>query len=231
MRKTPQLSSQMVCDMTGHTVFQVRFVSTQGEVVQKTLTPEDYASLIGASLKETKRSFWRIKQDFLPEGFIDGCISDANNYMIAFKVKGMVRPFAHTSGVYQIPYPDLVFVLTMGRGRLMHKEVYAMKEGDSETLYQYPFGNVSQSGDICMGNINLAEIKENGPQMFADLFFLGKTNNDYYHEGSHISSKWSQEELLRRLDGKKKFPARLLIQNRGFQSLSEIRNAISKAAA
>ena len=231
MRKTPKLESRLICDQTGHSVFEVTFTSTSGETVRRILTPEDYADLLGASLKETKRNFWRIRKDFLPEGFVDGCISDENNYVVAFKVKGCVRPFLHTSGMYQIPFPDLLFIVKMNKGRISGKEVYAMKKGDGDTLYQYPFGNVSTCGSICMGNIETSEIKENGPEMFAELFFLGKTNNDYFGEGSHINAKWSQEQLLQKLDGKKEFPERLLKQNSGFHELSAVREMIKKTAA
>lgn len=231
MRKTPKLESQMICDMAGNSVFLVRYTSTSGEVIQKTVSAEDYAGLIGASLKETKMNYWRIQPEFIPEGFIDGCIAGNSNYQVVFKVKGAVRTFCHTSGTYSIPYPDLVFFLEMKRGRINSKCVFALKKGNNETLYQYPFGNVSTSGNICTGNINLAEVKEYGPQMFAELFFLGKTNNDYFHEGSHISTKWSQEELLRRLDGKKEFPERLLKESGGAKTLSDIKKKIAKTAA
>ena len=226
MRKTPVMESHTICDIAGHTLFVVRFTDTSGEVIQKTLSPEDYADLITGSLKED-RAYWRIRPDFIPEGFVDGCISDNSNYLIAFKVKGRQRPFDHKSGIYNIPFPDLVFFIRMGRGRILDKEVYALKEG-SDVLYQYPFGNVSTSGSICSGNIDLDEVRKEGPAMFAELFFLGKTNNDYFGTGSHITTGWSQEELLRRLDGKKKFPERLLKESWGMKSLHDITNKIAK---
>jgi hypothetical protein len=204
----PFMESRTLCDETGHTLFLVRFTTARGEVIEKTLKPEDYVSLIGGSLKED-RSYWRIRKDLIPEGFVDGCISDDNNYYMAFKVEGKVRPLVHTSGQYMIPYPDLLFVLRMRQGYLEKKSVYALKKG-CEELYRYPFGNVSTTGSICTGNIELDEVRTIGPMMFTELFFLGKTNNDYFHEGSHIKPKWSQEELLRKLEGKETFPVRLL---------------------
>ena len=203
-----EMVSRTINDKVGHTMFEVTFTTGKGEVVRKVLNPEEYASLIGASLKEVRQKSWRLKPEMIPEGFLDGVIADPKNYHIAFKVKGQVRHFVHTSGSYLIPFPDLVFVVRVSKG-IVGGSVYALKDGD-DTLYQYPFGNVSTAGKICFGNIDPSAVVKRGPAVMTELFFTGKTNNDYIHEGSHIRSKLTQEELLQQLNGKKKFPKRLL---------------------
>ena len=226
MRKAPQIESRTICDETGHTLFVVKYTTPRGEVLQKTLSPEDYIKLIGGSLREECR-YWRVRQDFLPEGFIDGAIGDESNYIIAFKVPGEVRFFAHTSGNYNIPYPDLIFVLQMKKGSIWKKLCFGLGK-DGDTLYHYPFGNVSADGGICMGNIELDEIRSGGPATFAELFFLGKTNNDYVSHGCPVKGNLSQEMFLKKLDGKKKFPERLLVPCEGqLKRVADIKKMIS----
>ena len=229
MRKDPYMESRTILDSTGHTLFKVRYVTARGEVIEKTLTPDAYAKVVGGSVKED-RSYWRIRRDFLPEGFIDGAISDDSNYIIAFKVPGMQRFFAHTSGNYSIPYPDLLFVLELKKGCVNTKLCFALK-GEDGMLYHYPFGNVSSSGSICTGSIELDEVRKYGPGAFSELFFLGKTNNDYVSAGVPVNGKFTQQELLEKLDGKKKFPSRLLTPMKGeYTRLADIKKLISKRA-
>ena len=229
-RKEPVMESRTLIDDTGHTFFNVRFTTVKGEIIEKVLTPQDYVSLLGSSLK-VDRTYWRINRELIPEGFVDGCVSDDYNYKMAFKVKGQVRQLVHTSGQYMVPFPDLLFVLDVKDGRPVEKCVYALKKRGDD-LYRYPFGNVSTSGHICTGNISLSEVRTGGPMMFAELFFLGKTNNDYFDEGTHIKTKWSQDELLRRIEGKESFPERLLLPTEAeYRTVGDIVKDIKKLAS
>ncbi len=188
---------------------KVSLSGLKGNVVTRTLPFEDFKSLIGLSEKPVE-SWIRVPKGFIPgsedSGYLDGYICDGG-WSAVWKVKGTVRQLIHTSGHYRVPFPDLIFSVMIKNGIMCSSFVFAL---DGDRVCQYPFGNVSVDGSICMGNIHLPKnpvIKD-----FEEEFFLGKTNNDYFHSGSHVKVKYSQDELLRRLSGKETFPKRWLIK-------------------
>lgn len=180
------------------------------EVVERTMTVSDFLKLFGDSL-EVKPTFQKIEGDWLPDKYYDLQFFDTENWGIVFPVKTAKRLLVHTSGQYEVWYPNLVFFLMVRNGAITEKNCFAVKEvvPDAE-LYRYPFGNVSSSGSICMGNIDIDVRK--GPMAFLDEFFLGVTNNDYYSSDCAVTQKWSQSKLLENLSKESSFPAKWLKQ-------------------
>lgn len=202
--------SEALQDMTGHTLFRVIYTQKDGKEIIKTISLEDYLSLLGSSVKE-ELQYSYIPEGFYPAGYIGGSFADTKNYTAVWKVEARKRTINHTrAGRKMIPFPSLVFGLRVDRGYAQGR-VFALKNGNK--LYQYPFGNVSTSGSICMGNIS--SCTEEGPQIFEDDFFAGVTNDDYFSPGSHVSLKCSQVDLISKLVDKEKFPDKWLIGSSG----------------
>ncbi len=202
-------TGQVYMKTTYASSFNVTLSETKGTVVTRTTPFDEYKSLLGVSSKE-KMSWIHCPKGFIPgsedSGYLDGYLSE-DGWSAVWREKAAVRQLIHTSGHYRIPFPDLLFFVKMVKGIAQSKMVWAIDEND--TLYQYPFGNVSTRGDICMGNICLEDKSIKG---FSEEFFLGKTNNDYFHPRDHVKVSYPQDELLRRLDKKKEFPKRWLIK-------------------
>ena len=201
-----KIFSESVQDRAGNDAMKVRIVGVDGDEMIKTISLADYFDLFNQSL-EREASYVNINPLHMPNGYIKGLFADENTYKLLWKVKGKNRQLIHTSGHYRVPFPDLVFLLCVKNNVITKKRVWAVdNEGQ---MYQYPFGNVDTSGNICMGNISTRI--ENGASSFEEDFFLGITNNDYFsEEGSHIVPMWSQEKLLRELSKEKVFPQRWL---------------------
>jgi len=203
------LESKTVHDKLGRELMRVVLYDDKGRQKEtRTLSMENYFGLLGRNLKETKR-FVEIRNDRLPKGYITGWYADDDNYTVIFKVAGKTRQFVYRDGGhYRIPYPDLVFVVGVRKGQIIEKYTYVID--DKDNLFQYPFGNVSTQGAICTGNI---DIKGLTLDEFAEEFFLGVTNDDYWQQGNHISPKsFSQKQMLEKLDGKDKFPMKWLLK-------------------
>ena len=204
-----KMYSESVTDKTGHILMKTRIETESGQVTERTLSWEDYISLIGGSAK-VEEAYTPINPGFMPEGLVSAKVASKDTWKCVWREPAKVRQFVHLSGHYRIPFPDLVFSVQVKKGTVLNKHVFAVK-GEQDMLYRYPFGNVSpSSGSICMGNIKIDGLEDH-ISAFSEEFFFGKTNNDYFHPGSHVKPKFTQEELLRRLDGKSKFPAKWLL--------------------
>ncbi len=213
-----KIVSETIQNATGQVYFRtvtasdlnVSLSDIRGDVSTRTLPYDEYMSLLGGSVKKRDEKKWvKIPDNFIPgskeAGLITGYLTD-KGWSCVWRVKGTQRQFVHKSGHYRIPFPDLLFYVRKAGGYLRY--VWAIDEKDN--IYQYPFGNVDTSGSICMGNISLEDCDTFTD--FTEEFFLGKTNNDYFHPGNHVKVMYGQDELLRRLDGKDKFPKKWLIK-------------------
>ena len=210
-------ASQALETETGQTLFRVILKEDSGRELIKTLTVDDYLSLLGSSIRHNL-DYSSLPASFFPEGYIHGYIANPENYSMIWRHSARLHQMNHSViGRHLIPFPELVFGLTIKDGYIRDARVFATKGGDD--LYQYPFGNVSEAGHICMGNISVQGLNE-GPQAFEDDFFAGVTNNDYFKPGSHVTLKCTQEALIKKLEGKDKFPDRYL--KRGAQSSPHI---------
>lgn len=200
-----QLNANTVSDRTGNVFFRVSLTEDDGSVITKTLSPESFLQLIQNSCTVENRYTHLGK---LPEGYLDASVSSDETFRILLKVPAKKRLIVHTSGHYEVPFPNLIFYLEVCNGTLKEKYVYSLK--GEKTLCHYPFGNVSTSGSICMGNISCTELTITTVDRVIDLFFSGATNNDYYSPREKVSINYSQQVLLEKLSKLEEFPSRWL---------------------
>ena len=118
-----------------------------------------------------------------------------------------------------IPFPALLFDLYFKKGHAYDQNVYAVvpnKDGslsDDSLLYRYPYGNVSKSGDICMGNISVKCSDISEADKFCEEFFLGIDEGHYYTPGEMVSKNWTLGKLYNEVLKKKSFPNSWLVPN------------------
>jgi hypothetical protein len=191
-------------------MFECRIENEEGKTVsRRTLSWSDYFSFLGKTLVE-KPHYAEVTPMQIPRGFLKGWFLDSENYTCIFKVDAKKRQFVLKGcGHYMVPFPDMVFVIGINKGQVVEKKCFCLGK-DGETLFQYPFGNVSCDGGICMGNIDYRNLSL---EEITEEFFLGVTNNDYWEKGNHITDDTlSQQQFVEKVDGKDEIPQKYLIK-------------------
>jgi len=219
--------SEPVFDPLGNVLMRVT-LKEHGIEEAKVLSLEDYMSVLGNNIYSNVKN--RIRIGRLPEGFFDGCISsdEAGTFDVVLVLDGMKRPVTYGGRHWYVPFPKLLFYVSVIDGAVHNKQCFALIDEDvtaDSSLYLYPFGNVDASGGICMGNIKTARLENiMAANEFIANFFLSETNDDYY-EGKTVSGL-SQAELLSRLRDKETYPAEWLVPYKGTVAdiLSKIKN-------
>lgn len=222
----PLLEAKSVTDLTGTSLMEVIFKKTNGEQISKMMSLKAFAELILGSIKK-ECTYSHISKEFFPSEYIDGYIANDNTYKCIWKEKGIKRTMAYSADgietLFFVPYPDLIFLINVNDGVVTRKEVYATKQNE-DNLYRYPFGNVSTSGSICMGNIDTKNLI---PSTFAEKFFQGLTNNDFYKPGEHVVPKWEQTILLEKLEKVTSFPEKWLIPTlSNYKTITELKESL-----
>lgn len=215
-----ELTSTTRTDATGNTVFDVVIRTSDGREKRRSLFLDDYITLLSES-KKTKDNYAVIPEGFLPADTIEACVASTSQYDVIWRVHGEKRlmlygPAGQEPKAHTVPFPDLIFRLSVDDGIIRTKECYAAKKGDQH-LYIYPFGNVATNGGICMGNIYVDELDKR-VDSFTDCFFLGITNNDYWSVTDRVNIKgcdWSQAKLIEELEKRDVFPYEWLVPSPG----------------
>lgn len=115
-----------------------------------------------------------------------------------------------------IPFPPLWFEIEYNKvGTVTEMVVFALEKNDpkeTDWLFQYPFGNVSRDGKVCLGGNLIKGIScARDVEKAIAVFFSSKSNSDYY--GMNNASILSLRELLLSLVEKTTFPRELLIKS------------------
>ena len=211
-----QFSVKSVTDLTGHQFFRT-VMEDGGRSIKRDLTVDQLVKILTGSTVD-ERQYVLLKDNFFPKEARATWFSDYNNYSCVFEVPAKTRLLMLKTPLgnkhYHVPFPRLIFKVTVKGGTVTEKFCYAMKKG-SNKLYHYPFGNVAKGGSICMGNISAKDMKRVSD--FTDAFFSGITNNDYYGSDGNgkVSVKFSQEQLLEKLSSGKSFPDSFLVEDMG----------------
>jgi len=214
--KDISFKSEAVCDPLGGILMRVT-IKEHGVEETKVVSMEDYLSSLGDNTYSNAKN--RIRIGRLPEGFYDGCISsdDASTFDVVLVLDGTKRPVTYGGRHWFVPFPRLLFYISVICGAVHNKSCFALVDEEIATdsgLYLYPFGNVDANGGICMGNIKTARLENiMDANEFIANFFLSETNDDYYK--NKTVSGLSQAELLARLKDKETYPSEWLVPYKG----------------
>ena len=200
--------AKSVTDKGGNTFIEVTQTNDDGSSVVRTLDIDDFLDAMGKSVSKEVELI-PIKKDFFPKDYLSLDFGNYSNYRCSFIVEPKKRVFVFSNGKhYLIPYPRLLFQVSRQGQYRMNGKVFAIKSRGKK-LFQYPFGNVSADGHICMGNIDLENVQS--IEDFAEEFFLGVTNSDYVGTSSRVKPGYNQGQLLEKLVQLDEFPEKWLV--------------------
>ena len=147
-------------------------------------------------------------------------------YEIAVMYPGKVRGVKYYKDTYRVPYPNTLYTYSVLNGVVQSKHCFAVIDDvitPETVLYRFPFGNVGSMGSMCYGNIHLPDCTElSSIDTLVELFLSGDVNDDLYHP-SDTAKNCKQFELYQFLEGKKKFPTKILVKDTEYGVKKEIR--------
>ncbi len=198
-------------DRVGKNYLRVTMKGDNGLETVRTFTVSQFCKILKES-EETEVTLHEVKKNFWPKDTLSAYFGDYNNYLCIWRVPAMERVVVYANNHYHVPFPTMVFKIRVKGGAIVEKKCFCMAKDDDESLFQYPFGNVSSFGGICTGNIMIEGLSDS-VEAFSDEFFLGKTNNDYYGDGSgRVKPACSQQKLLEKLEKLDEFPSKWLVK-------------------
>lgn len=198
-----------VTDKGGNSFVEVTIKEEDGRVVKRTLEISTFLNAMGASIKKDV-PLVHIKPGFFPRNYLSLDFGNYEHFDVSFVVPAKKRVFVYQNGKhYHIPYPKLLFEISRCSYSNITGRVFAMRKNGKE-LYHYPFGNVSDYGNICMGNIDLKSIESIDD--YVEEFFLGVTNDDYIGNKARVVPSYSQTQLLEHLEKLDEFPDKWLVE-------------------
>lgn len=209
--------SKTYFDQLGNLFFDVA-VHENGTIVEKRIPAEDYLALFKDSLRSEEKF---IKIPKLPENIMAAQVSSMreDTFQAVVLYKAERRAFCFMGQHYLIPMPALIAQIHVEKGVRKKTCLFALTTDEPKQdtpLMYYPFGNVSDSGLCCYGNI---VVKEMNNVLYApavlDAFLYGDTNGDHWHE-KKVKKGTSQGDLVELLAKRKTFPTKWLVEsNRG----------------
>ncbi len=206
-----KLTATNVTDRLGNEFFRLLMEREDGVVVKRTVTIPTFCQMLGHSMKN-ELLFQEYDKEFFPENTLYAKSADKLNFDCVWRESPGKKVVVYYDQHFIVPFPDLVFGVSVRGGVAQGKYCFAIKKGGNK-LYNYPFGNVSMGGAICMGNIqyNL----DSHVADFSEDFYLGETNDDYYRSDK-VSAKYSQRQLLEKLTKKETFPEKWLVETSSY---------------
>ncbi len=192
------------------------YVGPNGEKMNKFITFEAYLNAISAF-----RDSDMIDIPRLPDKALDLRYAAADDFCISFFVDAQVADTAYlkVENCVQLPFPNLVFMFRVKKGKHSESKVFAVKDGrnkiDANTpLFNYPYGNVYLgSGKICWGNSRITSMNYKGVRdtgIVLPSFYSAVTNDDLYQHGATVSKDLELCEFIEKMSKKRKFDNALL---------------------
>lgn len=194
----------------------------QSATLKKTVAYDQFCEM----LLENRQRRETVKLGLFPKEVLSVLVGEQEKTIFCFlpadiHFLGYKRQKEELNG-YMVPYPGMIMAISWQAQRACPVAVWCVNRTvewpDEDTvLYRFPFGNVSDTGSICMGgnfvrltgNESLTEVVKK----CEELFYNTPYNGDYYQIGNKVASMESLGDLLKSLHGKRQFPDELLISD------------------
>jgi len=207
-------------------------------IEQANMTADDAVTLIQGA-KRRKEVPQVVKIEEIPSGLISSIKStDGNVIGGIFYIPPAKHQFvlAKTTErerqAYYMPLPGLVYGLVSVGGDVSFKKCFAVKEweGMRTALCQYPFGNVSNVGEICMGTANRKGVTTyDALKEYIEDGLSAVTNSDYLAgDDVRATTKITQHELCDRLAEAEQFPVELLLNHETIPTVEALKAELYK---
>lgn len=196
-------------------------VEENGEVIQKAVTVDNFKRILEKNMKEEARRYIAVPS--LPPEVYKASIShkgEEDGFEVLLYQEPKDCPFSYMGKIMRLPFPALVFYLKSEGGVCVSKKVFAVRESSKGQLNQdtqlcyYPFGNVGNANNICMGNIKTSYRKIEESVAFIDSFLCGATNGDL-HSADTNSLGLKQGDLVAKIEKEESFPNIFLKECKG----------------
>lgn len=198
------------------------------------MTIDDFTTLLKKSERARKDTHSIMEIGEMPEGihYFDGYLSDEVGtlggifYREPSKHQFLLKN-GNSTECYYLALPGLVYAISFNKGSKKSMSCFAYRkwEGADTILFQYPFGNVSNSGDVCMGTISrkVSRFADIGDYIEASLD--GVTNGDYLSNNLvRLSCDKTQYAFCEEIKDFDEFPLELLMEQPNLKDCKELRD-------
>lgn len=224
------LTAKTVFDELGQLYFDV--TCREGDrVSRKRLKPEEFFGLFDDS-RDGECDMMQILR--LPDSVLFAAqgVDQVNTFDAVFFSPAKKRLFSLFGEICEIPFPGIIAKVSVKKGVRTETLVFAT-DADSPTdntpLYLYPFGNVSDGGVACFGNISTGVLENVTYAPFVmELFFGGDTNNDYWTPIRVNHAAKTQKELVENLKKLEAYPSEWLMKDSMNRRVYDLRKSIVK---
>ncbi len=218
-----QIKAQTVRQSSGAVLWRVTLLDGEKILEQKNLSVDAFTALImDAQYRDEAPQVVRVGET--PEGYVDGFTTTQEGtlgaifYLAPHKHQFVLSGRATADNkrkAYYLPMPGLIYLVVMNKGSIRSMFCFAAKEysGDETVLYQYPFGNVSHTGSVCMGSIMVSDVKDfNGIRKAIEESLDGETNCDYLSSNKvRLATDLTQDAFCEQIKDSEEFPLNLLL--------------------
>lgn len=209
--KTPLFSCDFIPDKVGNTLVNINYMGKR-EQLRKTVTLESFIKLLTKSHQKAPE-YTKIGK--LPKGYVNGAVGSDGSFKAVIHVPGKRQCLNfYNSRHFFVPFPDLYFCFSVQKDGTVARKLCFAHDGVSKNLFCYPFGNVNNDGQICMGNIMCKAKTMLELERIIEDFFMSVTNNDYV--SSHLPRQFNDQlQLIEALEKRKSnsYPRAYLIEN------------------
>lgn len=234
-----QIISKTVRSQSGMVKMMVSLFDGESLLEQTVMSIDDYISLLQGAVRRVDAPT-SVELGLIPQGLYDGFVTNRKGtlggifYIPPQKHQFILAPTDfQPRRAYYLPMPGLVYSLIFNNECQRSMSCFAFKEwkGDDTVLYQYPFGNVSSSGSVCMGSIKSVK-----GSTFMDLrehienSLNGVTSGDYLGGQSKVrlATDATQYQFCDSIAELDEFPMELLLESEKMATVGNLRRDFFK---
>lgn len=219
-----QLEARTLRSDAGQVVWQCVLRDGDTVITQRVMGVDDFITLVkGAQRSVATATTFPI--GMVPEGMVTGYTStDASTFGAIIRVPAQKHQFVlaetdnNKRASYFLPMPNLIYAGHIKDARLNALYCFTYKEwcGEDTVLYQYPFGNVSSSGSVCMGTVSKDEPLHSCIDLrnAIEASLDGETNGDYLTYGKvRLAVDATQHDFCNSIKDDDEFPHHLLLEH------------------
>lgn len=167
------------------TVANVSLSYESGATKSRKMHLTDLVTLLKNATEQEVVDF-KSKHFSIPRELVDLAYVDNNTFHGLFLIPGQKFLVNYCNKKYAVPYPSLLFSVKVVNGKVNETRVFAVKDkyvGADTVLYNFPFGNVYNGGNICWGSNTLPLISGVNEVLnkVILLFYSAETNSDLWN--------------------------------------------------
>lgn len=203
--------SRTIIEITEDNACKITIENSDGLKSIKYLSFTNTLNLLNASIRESSEDNDAVLGDVNLSAIFPGdniistiqikeSVSSGATWYILLR-EGVSANFKYQNKVYKnVAMPKTLFAIKVFNDRCCNIKIAAVKTNritNNTTIYRYPFSNVFDTRNVCLGSNTFSDFDLNGIQNLPMIpeMFLAMTNNNDGYAGSNTSN-FQYEELL-----------------------------------